>query len=75
MDRCKLIQPVPAMGRVLPKGMVVDAPDAYKKRLVASGRAVWLADVQAQQDEGSRAKSPAPVSAQNGSKVRRRAVK
>ena len=63
------------MGRVLPKGMVIDAPDAYKKRLVASGRAVWIADVQAQQNEGSRGEDPAPVSVHSGMKVRRRAVK
>lgn len=62
MNRCKLIKPVPVMGRVLPTGMMVDAPDAYKERLVASGMAVWVEDVQAQ-NVGSSGESPAPVSA------------
>lgn len=63
MSRCKLIQPVPTMGRVLPVGMVLDAPDAYKNRLVAAGKAVWVEDVQAQDDvKGSSGESPAPDS-------------
>ena len=62
------------MGRVLPSGMMVDAPDAFKERLVASGRAVWVEDVQAQQ-KGSSGESPAPVSAVNKRKPVRRKVR
>lgn len=68
MNKCKLIQPVPVMGRVLPSGMVVDAPDTFKAKLVASGKAVWVEDVQAMTagespiQEGSSGESPAPVS-------------
>lgn len=81
MNRCKLIQPVPVMGRVLPAGMIVDAPDAFKARLVASGRAVWVEDVQAAAvgespiQEGSSGESPAPVSVVNKRKPVRRKVR
>lgn len=74
MNRCKLIKPVPVMGQVLPAGMMVDAPDAYKERLVASGRAVWVEDVQAQQ-EGSSSESPAPVPVVNKRKPVRKKVR
>lgn len=63
MNKCKLIKPVPVMGRVLPVGMVVDAPDAYKNKLVAEGKAVWVEGVQAQKNvKGSRAKRSVPHS-------------
>ena len=74
MKKCKLIKPVTVMGRVLPSGMMVDAPDAFKERLVASGRAVWVEDVQAQQ-KGSSGESPAPVSVVNKRKPVRRKVR
>lgn len=74
MKKCKLIKPVPVMGRVLPSGMMVDAPDAFKERLVASGRAVWVEDIQAQQ-KGSSGESPAPVSVVNKRKPVRRKVR
>lgn len=48
MSRCKLIKPIPVMGRVLPAGMMIDAPDPYKNKLVSEGKAVWVEDVQAQ---------------------------
>lgn len=63
MNKCKLIKPVPVMGRVLPVGMMVDAPDAYKNKLVAEGKAVWVEGVQVQaNNEGSRGESHAPNS-------------
>ncbi len=74
MNRCKLIKPVPVMGQVLPAGMMIDAPDAFQNRLVASGRAVWVEDVQAQQ-KGSSGKSPAPISVENKRKPVRRKVR
>lgn len=63
MNKCKLIKPVPVMGRVLPIGMVVDAPDAYKNKLVADGKAIWVEGVLAQaRNEGSSSESSAPDS-------------
>lgn len=61
LNRCKLIKPVPVMGRALPAGMVVDAPDSYKDKLVSEGKAVWVEAVQAQ--NGNSGESPVPVSA------------
>ena len=75
MNKCKLIKPVPVMGRVLPVGMVVDAPDAYKNKLVAEGKAVWVEDVQAQaNNDGSSGESPAPNSVVPKKKAGRKKV-
>lgn len=75
MNRCKLIVPVPVMGRVLPLGMVIDAPDAYKRKLVSEGKAVWVDDVQAQTDNGgSSGESPAPDSVVSRKRAGRKRV-
>lgn len=75
MSKCKLIKPVPVMGRVLPVGMVVDAPDAYKNKLVAEGKAVWVEGVQAQaNNEGSSGETPAPNSVVPKKKATRKKV-
>lgn len=75
MSRCKLIKPIPVMGRVLPVGMMIDAPDPYKNKLVSEGRAVWVEDVQAQtNNERSSGESPAPVSVVPKKKVNRKKV-
>ena len=42
----RLTQPLPTInGRVLPIGLVIDAPPGFKERLVADGKAVWVGDV------------------------------
>ena len=75
MNKCKLIKPVPVMGLVLPMGMVVDAPNAYKNKLVADGKAVWVEGVQVQaNNEGSRGESPAPASVVPKKKAGRKKV-
>ncbi len=75
MNRCKLIMHVPVMGRVLPSGMVIDAPDTYKHKLVAEGKAVWVEAVQAQESyEGGSGESSAPVSAASERGIRRKKV-
>lgn len=77
MNKCKLIKPVPVMGRVLPVGMVVDSPDAYKNKLVAEGKAVWVEaeDVRAQENnEWSSGESPAPTSVVPQKKAGRKKV-
>jgi len=55
----RLTQPLPTInGRVLPIGMELDAPPAFKERLVAAGKAVWVDKKQ----DGGVAEMPTPVS-------------
>lgn len=54
----RLKQPLPVIGgRVLPAGMVLDAPDPFKKRLVSAGKAVWADE----EHDGSNAVEHTPV--------------
>jgi hypothetical protein len=55
--------------------MVIDAPDTYKHKLVAEGKAVWVEAVQAQESyEGGSGESSAPVSAASERGIRRKKV-
>lgn len=42
--KIRLTKPLPQIGRVVPIGAVIDAPEPFKLKLIRSGRAVWADD-------------------------------